>query len=217
MKMDSADLYAALMHELKNNLGLLAMTIDGIPIVGQAEHDHVVDEARLLCQGVIDRLQQALLIYKAQHKGIVPSIDAYSSRDLLQELRDTATSLARGRLQVDASIADGVPEIWFFDRNLVEMALNNAIHNSLGHARSRIRISMDMRNGALEISIWDDSAGYPDHILRAFADRQSYRSSGTGLGLQFSQMVAEVHRNRDREGELRLSNPDGALFTLCLP
>ena len=61
MDTEGKDLYAALMHEMKNNLGLLAMTIDGIPILGQPEHDHAVDEARLLCQRVIDRLLQALL------------------------------------------------------------------------------------------------------------------------------------------------------------
>jgi K+-sensing histidine kinase KdpD len=215
--MESKDLYAALMHELKNNLGLLGMTIDGIPVTGQQEHDHLVDEARLLCQRVVDRLQQALLVYKAQSQAIVPMVDAYSPRDLAEELRDTADSLARGRLEVEVSIAEGVPEIWFFDRNLVEMALINAIHNSLGYARSRIRIGMAMRDDNLEISVWDDSDGYPEHVLQAFAERQPYRSTGTGLGLQFAQMVAEAHDNRGRKGELRLGNQEGALFTLRLP
>jgi K+-sensing histidine kinase KdpD len=215
--MESTDLYAGLMHELKNNLGLLAMTIDGIPVTGQPEHDHGVDEARLLCQRVIDRLQQALLVYKARHQSMATLVDAYSPRDLAEELRDTAASLARGRLGVEVRIADGVPEIWFFDRNLVEMALINAIHNSLGYARSQIRIGMAMQDDNLEISVWDDSDGYPEHVLRAFAEGQPYRSTGTGLGLQFAQMVAEAHENRGRKGELRLSNQDGALFTLRLP
>ncbi len=217
MKIESADLYAALVHELKNNLGLLSMTIDGIPVTGQPEHDRQVDAARLECQGVIDRLQQALLVYKAQHKGIEPMIDAYSPSDLAQELRQTAESLARGRLQVEVQVAEGVPDIWFFDRNLVEMALINAIHNSLGHARSTIRIGLAMKDGLLEISVWDDSTGYPEHVLQAFADRQPYRACGTGLGLLFAQLVAEVHKNRGRVGELCLCNQEGALFSLRLP
>jgi nitrogen-specific signal transduction histidine kinase len=74
-----------------------------------------------------------------------------------------------------------------------------------------------MADGGLEIFVWDDSDGYPEHVLQAFAERQPYRSSGTGLGLQFAQLVAEAHENKGRVGELRLSNQDGALFTLRLP
>lgn len=217
MDMEGKDLYAALMHELKNNLGLLAMTIDGIPILGQPEHDRVVDEARLLCQRVVDRLQQALLVYKARNKALSPLVDAYSPRDLAHELRDTAASLARDRLCVEVRLAEDVPAIWFFDRGLVEMALINAIHNSLIYARNSIRVGMVLTDGMLEISVGDDSDGYPEHVLQAFAERRSYRSSGTGLGLQFAQLIAEAHENRGRRGELRLSNQDGALFSLRLP
>lgn len=217
MKLESKDLYAALMHELKNHLGLLAITIDGIPVTGQQAHDRAVDEARLLCQRVVDRLQQALLMYKAESQALVPMVDAYSPRDLAAELRDTAASLARGRLEVEVWAADDVPALWFLDRNLVEMALINAIHNSLGYAKNRIRIGLAMGDGGLEISVWDDSEGYPDHVLEAFANRRPYRSTGTGLGLQFAQRVAEAHENRGKVGELRLSNDGGALFTLSLP
>lgn len=218
MKLESKDLYAALMHELKNNLGLLGMTVDGIPLTGQPEHDQVVDEARLLCQRVVDRLQQALLVYKAQDQAIQPTVDAYSPRDLADELRDTAASLARNRLEVDVQVAEDVPAIWFFDRNLVEMALINAIHNSLGYAKGRIRIGLAQREGYLDLCVWDDSDGFPQHVLEAFAERKPYRSTGTGLGLQFAQLVAEAHENKGRLGELRLSNKDGgALFSLRLP
>lgn len=183
MRMESTDLYAALMHELKNNLGLLAMTIDAIPTIGQAGHDHRLNDARLLCQRVIERLQQALLVYKADEFPIAPAVDAYSPLDLAHELRDTAISLARDRLRVEVEVAEEVPEIWFFDRNLVEMALINAIHNSLDYARESVRIGVAMMDGGLEISVRDDSSGYPEHVLQAFAERQAYRASGSGLGL----------------------------------
>jgi K+-sensing histidine kinase KdpD len=217
MTMESKDLYAALMHELKNNLGLLAMNIDGIPTIGQAEHDNAVDDARLLCQRVMDRLHQGLLIYKVSDQPIVPSVDAYSPRDLAKELEDTASSLSRGRLQVTMAVSDTVPEIWFFDRNLVEIALINAIHNSLDYAQGKIHIGMDMMDKCLEVSVWDDSIGFPEHVLESFANRQPYRATGTGLGLQFAQLIAQAHENQGKPGEILLSNRDGALFVLRLP
>jgi K+-sensing histidine kinase KdpD len=166
---------------------------------------------------VVDRLQQALLIYKAVNHQIHPVIDAYSPEDLVHELRDTAASLSRGRLLVETRIDAAVPAIWFFDRTLIEMALINAIHNSLAHARTKIRIEAEMEAGALVLSIRDDSSGYPKHLLDSDAANTPYATSGTGLGLQFSKLIVQTHMNQGRIGELRLSNEQGAVFQLLLP
>jgi len=217
MKFDGTELYAALIHELKNDLGLLSMTIDGIPQQGEPEHDATVGAARLLCQGVVDRLQQALLIYKAIDQPVQPSIDAWSPRDAVHEIRDRAAALSRGRIQVEAALAPDVPEIWFFDRDLVEMALINAIHNSLAYARSSLRIEASMLEGCLALTVRDDSPGYPAHILAGTGAGSSGHAKGTGLGLQFSRLIAQSHDNQGRRGELRLHNDQGAVFCLLLP
>jgi signal transduction histidine kinase len=205
------------MHELKNNLGLLTMTLDAIPLRGDNEHDGRLDDARLLCQRSIERLQQALLIYKATNKELHPVVDAYSPLDMLRELRDAAHSLARERLVIDTLVGDRVPELWFFDRSLVEMAMINAIHNSLAHARSAIRIEADMVDGCLAFSVRDDSAGYPEHMLTNGSGETNYASSGTGLGLKFARLIAQAHENQGRFGEMRLFNENGAVFRFLLP
>jgi signal transduction histidine kinase len=217
MKFEQADLYATLMHELKNHLGLLTMTIDSIPRHGDASHDDVVDAARLLCQRVVERLQQALLIYKSANGPIQPAIDAYSPEDLLRELRDTADSLAHGRLRVETRLDPAVPAIWFFDRSLIDMALINAIHNSLAYARATIYVGAEMDAGGLVLSVSDDSPGYPEHILHSVASGTPYQATGTGLGLQFAKLIAETHVNQGRVGELRLSNEPGAVLRMWLP
>ena len=217
MEIARADLYAALMHELKNNLGLLAMTIDGIPVLNQSAHDQQVDDARLLCQKVIERLQQALLIFKAGQNHLSPNIDAYSPADLVDEMRASAASLARNRLEVSVEVAADTPDIWFFDRNLVEMALLNAIHNSISYARSHIRIAASVVDDTLVIRVQDDSNGYPEHMLTAFENNLPYASTGTGLGLQFAQLIAAAHENNGRHGALRLHNDHGAVFSLLIP
>jgi K+-sensing histidine kinase KdpD len=217
MKIDSTDLYAALIHELKNDLGLLSMTIDSIPQQGETAHDSVVDAARLQCQGVVDRLQQALQVYRTISKQIQPAIDAYSPHDAVHEIHDRASALARGRIRVTAALAPDVPEIWFFDRELVEMALINAIHNALTYARSSLHIEAGMLEGYLALTVRDDSPGYLDHVLTGTAVDISGNIKGTGLGLQFSRLIAQSHDNRGRQGELRLYNDQGAVFCLLLP
>jgi signal transduction histidine kinase len=217
MKLDSADLYAALIHELKNDLGLLSMTLESIPLQGEAAHDDTVDAARLQCQGVVDRLQQALQVYKGISQEIQPAIDAYSPHDVVREIHDRAVALARGRIRVEAVLAPELPEIWFFDRDLVEMALINAIHNALTYARSSLRIEAGRIDGYLALTVRDDSPGYPDPILAGDATAASGHAKGSGLGLQFSRLIAQSHDNQGRHGELRLYNDEGAVFCLLLP
>jgi signal transduction histidine kinase len=211
------EFHAALIHELKNNLGLLSMTLDAIADTGDATADAALDAARMQCQGVIERLQQALLVYKANQGRLLPSIDAHSPHDLVDGIARRTEGLARGRVRVVTEVAAGVPPIGFFDRDLVEMALINAIHNSLVYARTDIRIEAAMRDGCLAFSVRDDSEGYPAHILASLADGTPYRARGTGLGLQFARLIAEAHENRGRRGALRLANDGGAVFTLIVP
>jgi signal transduction histidine kinase len=210
-------MHAALMHELKNNLGMLMMSLDGMPLLGLPEHDMKVDEARLICQRSVERLQQALLVYKADHHTLNPVIDAYPPLDLLRELGDTTRSLARNRLTVETLVGDQVPDLWFFDWNLVEMAMLNAIHNALAYARTTIRIEADMEDGYLAFKVRDDSSGYPEQILACGGDDAISGGKGTGLGLRFARLIAELHENQGRVGNLRLYNDNGAVFSLLLP
>jgi len=215
--LEAKDLYAALMHELKNNLGLLSLAMERIPHQDREEHDRPLDDARLLCQQVIERLRQSLLLYKAVDGPLPTEVDAYSPKEFIHEMRGAAASLARGRLQVFAEVDAKVPEIWFFDRNLVEIALTNAIHNSLSYARAQIGLRASMVDGMLAFTVSDDSNGYPAHILDALANGTPFQPGGTGLGLRLAQMIADAHSNQGRRGELRLANAPGASFSLLLP
>jgi signal transduction histidine kinase len=217
MSFDAHDMQAALMHELKNNLGQLTMALDDLPVLGMAEYDAKVDGARLICRRSAERLQQALLVYKASQDALRPHIDAHSPLDFLRELDDAARSLGRGRLETETLMGDQVPDVWFFDRGLVEMALMNALHNALAYARARLRIEADLVDGCLAFTVRDDSPGYPENILVHGGEPSVESVKGTGLGLRFARLIAELHTNQGRKGSLRLYNDNGAVFSLLLP
>lgn len=217
MSFEGPDYYAALIHELKNDLGLLSMTLDSIRTNGDIEHDAPIDAARLHCQQVVDRLQQTLLVYKATRQTFHPRIDAWSPHELMGAIAARAQALSHGRFAVTLDIDAATPAIWFLDRDLVEMALMNAVQNSLRYAHAAIRLSLAVEDGALALCVHDDSAGFPEHVLASVAANAPYRATGTGLGLQFSRLIAASHDNDGRTGGLRLRNAGGAEFCLLLP
>jgi len=216
--LEREDLYASLLHELKNNLVLMSITLEDIRHTGDAEHDRKLNEVRLQCQRIAERLMQALFVYRhAQSGGTeLHAIDAYPVEDLLDELAVQARSLRSGMV-IETVKADDVPAIWFFDRNMLEIALLNALHNSMLYARARIRIVARMEDDMLCVAIEDDSEGYPEHILQSVALGKPLRSNGTGLGLRFATMIAGAHVNGARTGRLRLRNQGGAVFEMLLP
>lgn len=214
---DRQDLYAALLHEMKNHLVLMAMTLGRVPTTGAPEHDQPLNEVRLLCQRASERLMQALFIYRTDQGGeLLNAVDAYSTEDFIEEMAIQARAL-RSDLEVVTEIDPSVPAIWFFDRNMLEMALMNALHNSLSYARQRLQIRARVEAGMLCIAIQDDSDGYPEHILNAVAEDKPLTSTGTGLGLRFARMIARAHSNDGRTGALSLYNQDGAVFEIRLP
>jgi len=99
----------------------------------------------------------------------------------------------------------------------VELAMLNAIHNALAYARSGIRIEADMQDGFLAFTVRDDSEGYPQQVLASAGESVASGGKGSGLGLRFARLIAELHENQGRNGTLRLYNDAGAVFSLLLP
>ncbi len=213
--MDFKTILAVNLHETKNVLSQLMLRLDSMDST-----DVAVRESRFLCQQVSDRMVQMLLLYELQEERLQPQFEAHNPADFLLELRENAKAWAGGRLQVE-SADQGAPDYWYFDRALIEMAMMNALHNALRHARSQIWLRTGMRGERLYFSVTDDGSGYPQQVLQASREQMSSVSrDGTGLGLYFSALIAAAHTNQGRQGELMLQNCEqrgGAEFMMLLP
>ena len=112
------------------------------------------------------------------------------------------------------------------DEFLLRRLFTNLIDNSLKHARSKVKVESDTKNGNYEIIISDDGSGIPaasqDRVFERFfrvnksrleGDR-SLVGSGAGLGLAISKWIAEMH-----DGSLKLMKSDaqGTVITVVLP
>jgi len=214
--LDLNTLAAASIHEVKNLLGQLTLSLDGIAEVGCPGAEEQISGARFACRRIVDRLSEMLTLYKLEGGHLSPNIDAHSPLDFLEDLLHEAQTLAAGRLTIDLQ-PDKAPPFWFFDRELAQSALMNALHNALGFALTRITLSAKQDGEYLVFRVSDDGPGFPQALLNDNFDAPRASQQGTGLGLYFANSVAKVHQNKGRIGKIALTNTGGGVFSLYLP
>jgi two-component system, OmpR family, sensor kinase len=97
------------------------------------------------------------------------------------------------------------------DRLRLEQALGNLVDNALRHGEGAVEVSARRANGAVELHVTDEGAGFAPEFLgvafERFARADAARSrGGAGLGLAIVQAIAAAHdgvaraRNRDSKG-----------------
>lgn len=132
-----------------------------------------------------------------------------------------ARATAKG-LQLETRISDSLAPIRG-DFDLLTQLLVNLLDNAVKYtpAPGRVLVSVEPRDGILELSVTDTGPGIPEkHQSRVFERfyrvdaGRSRESGGTGLGLSIVKHIAERHG-----GSVRLhSTPGrGATFTVSLP
>lgn len=209
-------LAAASMHEIKNLLGQLTLSLDGIAAAGCPGVAEQISGARFACRRIVDRLSETLTLFKLEGGHFTPHIDAHPPIDFLEDLLHEARTLTAGRFIIELA-QDHAPPFWFFDRELTASALMNALHNALNFAHTRITLSAAQEGDYLIFRVADDGPGFPPALLDGDFNAPIASKQGTGLGLYFAHSVGEAHQNKGRSGKIALANRDGAVFSLYLP
>lgn len=198
-------LAAAVVHDIKNALGVLEGMLAGL--VQEPTREQAVS-AQDMCASLRDRLIGFLTLYKASSQGLVARVDAVNPEDFLNAvLRDNPS--ARPELTVRVNTQD-MPVLGFFDENLVGLAMAAALQNATRFARSDIELGcLTDASGELVFSVRDDGPG-----LGAQEDKPS-----TGLGTALCAAIAQAHHKGERHGSVSLQDHPhgGALFLMRLP
>jgi two-component system OmpR family sensor kinase len=210
-------------HELRTPLALLKAELD--VALRRPRSKEELEQALRSAATETDRLSQLaedLLVLARSDRGMLPlRTEAISVRDVAARVAERFAHRAQAvnrTIEVDAS-----PEIDIVADGLrLEQALGNLVDNAFRHGGGAIRLSVAERNGAVELHVVDEGAGFPLEFLpRAFerftrADEARTRG-GTGLGLAIAQVIAKAHGgsahavNRDGAGaDVWLSIPTGA-------
>lgn len=216
---------ASSVHDMKNSVSMLICGLekalaaaDSTRLSTYAELVQMNHEAKRINSNLI----QLLTLYKLGQKIYPFDPQSIGLDDFLQAVVAQYMELLKSHginLQVHAD-----PGLyWYFDEDLISGVIGNALNNAMRYTRDRINIIARENNGKLELRIEDNGEGYPVQMLQESVDNMrsvDFQGGCTGLGFYFSAMVARMHHNHSRLGELKLENGGslgGACFVLYLP
>lgn len=201
---------ALVVHDLKNELGALEAALERLAAQPDGPAARL---AQRQCSALRQRFVGYLTLY-GHGEGLRARCEDESPLDMLQLV---AARHAGTGLPARVVVADkpGAPAFWYFDRRLVGMALDAALHNALRFARHEVLLSAQFDDGHLVFSVEDDGPGLDPH-----AEPDAH---ATGLGTTLCRAVAGSHGTRRQDGGVRLFNregsegrPGGARFELWL-
>jgi signal transduction histidine kinase len=201
------DLYAAVVHDVKNQLAELALRL-GTRGDAQKEVEIAMSAAR--------RLSEMLLVHRQDNNLLCVNPDSVNAADFLAELAAEYREYFP-KLTIKTNL-EKAPDLAFFDAALVRMAMANAIHNACRSAHSSVRLAAFEQDKMLVLEVADDGPGYPENMPgKNIAAPLPVSGRGTGLGLYLASKIANLHHLKDQRGYVELSNADGAVFHMILP
>jgi two-component system OmpR family sensor kinase len=171
-------------HELRTPLAVLRGEIelaaqdDDLPTVKQGLHSALEATDRLT------RLGDNLLTLARADAGQLPA--ALTEVDLLDAVR---TAVARIPCPDGVTLAvEGTPVTVRGEPEWIDRVVANLVSNAVRHARSRVRVTLDVTADGVRLTVADDGPGFPDELLPRAFDRFSRGDGarspgGIGLGL----------------------------------
>ncbi len=222
-RLDFGAAVASSVHDIKNSLGLLLYTVEGLidECDGSSAASRApLNELRYEARRVNHELVHLLSLFKLERGLVKINVGQVDLEDFLAEVRAYNGPMLELK---GIALECGSPDCaeWFFDRDLVGGIINTVINNAFRYARARVRVRTDVEDGCLVFRVMDDGPGFPAAMLAHDpGDASAAGACGyTGLGLYFASLVADLHRNAGRSGAVSLGNLDagGGCFTLSLP
>jgi signal transduction histidine kinase len=171
-------------HELRTPLAVLRGEIelaaqdDDLPTIKQGLHGALEATDRLT------RLSDNLLTLARADAGQLRA--ALTEVDLLDAVR---TAVARIPCPDGVTLAvEGTPATVRGEPEWIDRVVANLVSNAVRHARSRVRVTLDVTADGVRLTVADNGPGFPDELLPRAFDRFSRGDGarspgGIGLGL----------------------------------
>ncbi len=215
---------ASTVHDMKNSLSLLLGQLDVISEQLAQDRDNLqaVSTLRYEAGRINCSLMELLTLYRLEKQQLGMNIHEVIVADLVDDCVAGHSMMASNNgIRLETDCDDEL--IWFFDPDLISIAINNILGNSIRYSSELVKISVKTQEKQLLIQIDDDGSGYPQKLLdevEQFSSGVNAQTGSTGLGLYFAATIANCHQRQDRRGRIQLQNEaglKGGSFQLYLP
>lgn len=218
----SKDKYlAAASHDLlqpMNAARLLVATLRERPLA-EPEH-HLVERVHIALEGAEELLSDLLEISKLDQNAVKPDHTTFSVQSLFDALETEFQPTAERaglRLRVRPTRTQT-----HTDPRLLMRILRNFVSNALRYTNyGGVLVGCRLRNGALELQVWDSGEGIPQErlaeIFGEFSQLEQHRNgmrTGVGLGLAIVDRIASVLQHPI---QVRSKPDQGSVFSIQVP
>jgi K+-sensing histidine kinase KdpD len=222
---DFSSVIAVAIHDMKNSLSLLMQSIEqltnNIPDTN-IEAREGINSVHYEANRMNTTLVQVLSLYRSELNALPINIDESFIIDLLEEVVESnRTYIDQKGIEVNIMVDEELS--WYLDRELIYLMVHDVLINAIRYGCNNISLTAITIDDELCIKIQDDGSGYPQAMLDMSTvnlDNFCIAEGRTGLGLFFARLIAQTHKNKNKQGAIKLSNcanSGGSVFELRLP
>lgn len=214
---------ASSVHDIKNSLATVHELI--VQIAKKQKNTNNLDLVQLEFEAnrMNNCLIQLLELYKIDSAKFCLDIEEHQICDIFQEIKAQQTPLLQLN-NINLSIECSENLLCYCDYRHICNALGSILNNAQRYTNTQILLSACQDDSYTIITIEDDGAGYPNHLLSIdpakYNTHADWLSGSTGLGLYFVFTIATLHIAQNRNGFIKIDNDScvgGARFRLFLP
>jgi K+-sensing histidine kinase KdpD len=213
---------ASSVHDIKNSLTTLRALIDQLENTYQDTKPTEFKQLEFETNRMNNCLMQLLTLYKIDVSQLSLAIDEHSAADILEDVvAQQSTLLSLGNIQLITECYDDL--FCYCDGALVSNALCTLVNNAQRYSKTKVLLSVTQEDDYIVFCIEDDGRGYPENLISSDykqLPQTDLANGNTGLGLFFTETIAQLHVQGDKRGFITTDNDSqfgGARFKLYLP
>ncbi|MEJ2621139.1 MAG: ATP-binding protein [Candidatus Thiodiazotropha sp.] len=216
------ELTGAVSHELRTPIARLRFRVDMLedPLNEEDRKRHIIAMRKDILE-LEDLVSESLSYSRLDRERPDLLMDTVYLKDWLEALLIEAEDDCEGvKAELLEHSLDSQLQV-SLDSKLMGRAVKNLLRNGRRHARNRLMVSADYRQGEAIIVVEDDGSGVPEEarqrIFEPFARLDTARdreSGGVGLGLAIVQQIARWHGGR---AWVECGETGGARFFISWP
>lgn len=213
---------ASSVHDIKNSLTALRALLSQLETAYPNEKPPEFRQLEFETNRMNNSLMQLLTLYKIDISRFSLTIDEHSVFDIIEDVvaqQSSLLSLSNIELQTECD-----EELFCYcDNSLVSSALCTLVNNAQRYCRSKVLLSVFEEDDCIVFCIEDDGKGYPENLISTDYKQPPHAdmaTGNTGLGLFFTNTIAQLHVKGDKHGFIVTDNNSrfgGARFKLYLP